>query len=157
MLRVASSLFLVSTLLLAGCANWKPRLTSSPVTESRAARHQAAVQAFEEHRQQAELESAIDRWSQGDIAGCESRVRSILARSPSDTAAHVLLAELAWSMNDTATAEAEYLTALRLAPERADIEHALGLLLGSAGRATDAAPHLARAAQLDPQNELYSL
>jgi Flp pilus assembly protein TadD len=69
--------------------------------------------------------------------------------------AHVRLAELAWAKEDYAQAESEYHAALRLAPERADVEHALGLVLQATGRAAEAGQHLARASQLDPQNELY--
>jgi Tfp pilus assembly protein PilF len=115
------------------------------------------VQAFEEQRHRAERQAAMDRWSQGDICGCESRLRAILARRPSDIEAHVRLAELAWSMNNASEAEAEYLAALGLAPDRADVEHALALVLEATGRTADASPHFIRAAQLDPRNDLYRL
>jgi len=159
MTRLAIYLVLLPTALYCtGCARLRAAIpNTAPVTETREARHAHAVQAFEEQRNRAELEAALDRWNQGDIAGCESRLRAILARRPSDVEAHIRLAELAWSMNNATEAEAEYLAALRLAPERADLEHALALVLEVTGRPAEASPHFARAAQLDPQSELYRL
>lgn len=159
MTQLATRLVLLATALCcSGCASWRgAHPTSAPETATREARHAQAVQAFEEQRDRAEFEAAIDRWNQGDIAGCESRLRDILARRPSDLEAHVLLAELAWSFNNAAEAEAEYRSALNLAPDRADLEHALALVLEATGRSPEAAPHFARASQLDPQNGLYRL
>jgi Tfp pilus assembly protein PilF len=147
-------------LMGSGCAAWKPPLGNAPagqVADTGASRHAAAVQAFEEQRDRALLDAAIDRWNQGDIAGCESRLRTVLSRRPSDIKAHVLLAELAWSQNDPAVAEAEYLAAIQLAPDRPDLEHALALILEATGRLPEAASHRTRAASLDPRNELYRL
>ena len=156
--RGAQILLWGTALVLAGCTSWHAaRSTGSPVTRTREARHAQAVHAFEEQRDRAELEAAMDRWSQGDIGGCEVRLRAILARRPSDLEAHIRLAELAWSMNNAAESEAEYLAALGLAPDRADVEHALALVLEATGRTDDASPHFIRAAQLDPRNELYRL
>jgi Tfp pilus assembly protein PilF len=147
-------------LMSSGCAAWKPPFgsaASGQVAETRASRHAAAVQAFEEQRDRALLDAAIDRWNQGDIAGCESRLRIVLARHPSDVEAHLLLAELAWSQSGPDVAIAEYMTAIQLAPMRADLEHALALILEATGRFPEAATHRTQAASLDPGNELYRL
>ncbi len=158
MMRCHVWLVLMSAAVVAGCANWPaPRSAKPSVSQSREERRAEAVQAFEEQRDRAQLAAAVDRWSQGDIAGCESRLRSILARRPDDIEAHARLAELAWSCDNYAEAEAEYLAALRIDPQRADLEHALGMLLQTSGRHAEAAPHLARAAELEPQNELFRL
>ncbi len=151
-------LLLVLTALASGCANWPGRpAAKATVTETREQRRKAAVQAFEEQRDRAQLDAAVDRWNQGDIAGCESRLRTILARRPDDVEAHIRLAELAWACDNHAEAEHEYRAALLLAPQRADLEHALGLVLQATGRSAEAEPHLARAHQLEPQNELFRL
>jgi Tfp pilus assembly protein PilF len=150
------TLALVGTASLAGCTHWKQQISaSSPVSESREQRRAAAVKAFEEQRDLAQLQSALDRYNQGDIAGCESRLRSLIARRPKYVEAHVQLAELAWSFNNAAEAEAEYRVALELAPQRADVHHALGLVLEAAGRNAEAQVHLQKACQLDPENELF--
>ena len=138
-----------------GCANWPDRGgPTSNATQSPEERRAAAIQAFEEQRDLAQLESALDRFSQGDVAGCEARLRALLARRPQDAELHARLAELAWACGNLPDAEAEYRSAIALAPQRGDFEHALGTLLEAAGRANEAAPHLARAAQLDPDSAL---
>jgi Tfp pilus assembly protein PilF len=153
------SIALVASLAAApGCANWPGRTRSTgSVSQSRDERRAAAVEAFEEQRDRAQLEAALDCFGRGDVAGCEARLRSLVARHPQDAEIHARLAELAWACGDHARAEAAYRSAIALAPERADLEHALGMLLFSAGRDADAAPHLARAGELDPACELYRL
>ena len=90
MTRLAICLVLLTAALYcSGCASWRGARPTAPVTETRDARHAQAVQAFEEQRNRAEFEAAIDRWNQGDIPGCEARLRAILARRPSDVEAHV--------------------------------------------------------------------
>jgi Tfp pilus assembly protein PilF len=151
-----ASIILVCTATLAGCANWRQQVaTASHVSETRKERHAAAVAAFEAQRDQAQLAAALDRYQQGDIAGCESRLRSLIARRPNFAEAHVQLAELAWSYGNAAEAEAEYRAALELAPNRADVHHALGLVLEASGRSADAQEHLEKACQLDPGSEIY--
>ena len=159
MMRSALLLALLATAAsMAGCANWQElRAKHAPVTESRTARSESAVSAFEQQRDRVQLEAAIDRWQQGDIAGCESRLRSILARRPSDVEAHKVLAELAWSCNDAVEAEAEFRAALAHSPERADLHHALGLVLEATSRQAEAARHFAAAVELEPQNDLYAI
>src|SRR4029453_7747779 len=141
------AVWLVLAMLLPVAPGWihgpGPRSAKATVSETREQRHDEAVQAFEEQRDRAQLEAAVARWNQGDISGCESRLRAILARRPNDVEAHARLAELAWSCENHVEAENEYRAALQLAPERADLEHALGLMLQATGRATEALPHFA--------------
>jgi Tfp pilus assembly protein PilF len=152
-------LFLLCGCLLgAGCASW--REAAAPTASDAASRDQRraeVIQSFEEQRDRAQLAAAVDRWQQGDIAGCESRVRGILVRRPTDVDAHVLLAELAFSCHNPAEAEAEYRTALELAPQRAAVHHALALVLDATGRHQEAGVHFARAAEIEPANDLYRL
>jgi Tfp pilus assembly protein PilF len=125
------------------------------LSDARHERHATAVLAFEQQRNQAQLQAALVRWQQGDVAGCESRLRNLVQRRPEFCDARVHLAELAWSCENAVEAEAEYRAALALAPQRADLHHALGLVLESTGRWPEAQTHLAQAAALEPQNELY--
>jgi len=149
-------LALTASVALAGCANWRPRADApATLSDARQQRHAVAVKAFEEQRDQAQLQAALDRWEQGDVAGCEQRLRHLVARRPDYCDAHLQLAELAWSCDNAAQAEAEYRLALELGPDRPDVHHALGMLLQATGKADQAQSHLARAAQLDPQHELY--
>lgn len=157
-MRRCGLLLLCGCLLVAGCASWRD--VAAPKASDAASRDQRraeVIQSFEEQRDQAQLAAAVDRWQQGDIAGCESRVRGILARRPTDVDAHVLLAELAFSCQNQAEAEAEYRAALELAPQRPDIHHALALVLEATGRQQEAGVHFARAAEIEPSNALYRL
>jgi Tfp pilus assembly protein PilF len=147
-------LLLVSS--LTGCASWRPTAKNDKsVTEVRNERHAHAVQAFEQQRDEAQLKAALDRWQHGDVAGCESRLRSLVQRKPQYCEAHVHLAELAWSYDNADEAIAEYRAALALAPQRADIHHALGLVLEAVGHSAEAQQHLSQAATLDSNSELY--
>jgi Tfp pilus assembly protein PilF len=139
-----------------GCAGWKSqRAAHAPVSEKRKERHDTAVEDFEQQRDRAQLQAALDRWQQGDIAGCEARLRSLLARRPDFAEAHGHLAELAWSFENAAEAETEYRAALQLAPQRAEWHHALALVLEGSGRADEARAHLEQARRLEPDNEIY--
>jgi Tfp pilus assembly protein PilF len=157
-MRVCGIFLLCGCLSLAGCASW-PGVATPKAAEvpSRDQRRAEVIQSFEEQRDRAQLAAAMDRWQQGDIAGCETRVRGILARRPTDVDAHVLLAELAFSCHNPAEAEAEYRTALGLAPQRADIHHALALVLEATGRHPEAGVHFVRAAEIEPSSDLYRL
>jgi Tfp pilus assembly protein PilF len=141
---------------MSGCASWMPHKAEQPtLSQTRQERHREAVQAFEQQRDQTQLETALARWQQGDLGGCEARLRSLVARRPDFCDAHLQLAELAWSCENAEEAEAEYRAALQLAPDRADVHHALGLLLQATGRPDEAQQLLARAHDLEPENELF--
>jgi Tfp pilus assembly protein PilF len=150
------ALAIVLACCLAGCAGSRQHVDAhSAASAADRQREQAAVQAFEQRRDEAQLQAALDRWQQGDLAGCELRLRSLLARRPDYCDAHLQLAELAWSCQNAVEAEAEYRAALSLAPERADLHHALGLVLEATGRGQEARHHLAQACALDPHSDLY--
>jgi Tfp pilus assembly protein PilF len=144
---------LVST--LSGCANWRPQAKEATLSDARQARHAMAVQAFEQQRDEAQLKAALDRWQQGDIAGCESRLRNLVQRRPEYCDPHVHLAELAWSHDNADEAISEFRAALALVPQRADVHHALGLILEATGQLAEAQHHLTQAATLDPTSDLY--
>ncbi len=128
---------------------------SKPVAEVRRERQAQVLQAFEQQRDEAQLKAALDRWQQGDIAGCETRLRSLVQRKPQYCDPHVHLAELAWSHENADEAIGEYRAALAIAPNRADVHHALGLVLEATGHSAESQHHLAQAASLEPASELY--
>lgn len=141
---------------LSGCASWRPSAKDNrPVAEVRKERQAVALQAFEQQRDEAQLKVALDRWQRGDIAGCESRLRGLVQRKPQYCDPHVHLAELAWSHENADEAIGEYRAALALAPNRADVHHALGLVLEATGHPAEAQQHFAQAAALDPHSEIY--
>jgi len=157
MIRRGISLTLVGLLaILAGCAGWKDRLKPPSVTADREARSAEAIREFEERRDSAQLEAALDRWKQGDAQHAEASLAAIASRRPDHADARLRLAELLWSRGDIA-AEGHLRAVIEMQPNRAEAHHALGLLLDATGRGGEARQHLARAAELEPDNEVYRL
>ena len=137
-----------------GCAGWKQKVKKSDSSDNREERAAEAVRSFEEHRDAAQLSAALDRWKQGDTAMAESALAAIIKRRPNYNEARMRLAEILWSRGDSA-AELHLRTVLETEPNRAEAHHALGLLLDDTGRAGEAHQHLTKAAELEPNNEIY--
>jgi len=150
-----SSLLFLLTLPLVGCAGWRPAAPPPSISKQRQEREADAVRYFEEQRDTAQLQAALDRWAQGDIAGCESRLRGLLARRADNCPVRLRLAELLWTRGDAAAAEQELRQVLTDQPKSAEAHHLLGLLLAEQDRVADAHEHLASAADLEPSNELF--
>jgi Flp pilus assembly protein TadD len=158
LVRVVAALALPAlALLVSGCAGWQQTLAKGSVTPLRKDRQEEAIREFEQHRNAAQLEAALDRWQQGDAAGCESRLAALVQRWPDYADARLHLAELLWSRGDAAAAEPHLQAVVQAHPERADAHHTLGLLLDATGRRDQALQHFARAAELEPENDVYRL
>jgi Flp pilus assembly protein TadD len=138
----------------AGCAGWKQKVKKPDPSENREERAAEALRTFEERRDAAQLSAAMDRWKQGDTAMAESALAAIIRRRPDYTEARMRLAEILWSRGDIA-AELHLRAVLESEPNRAEAHHALGLLLDGTGRADEARQHLTKAAELEPDNEVY--
>ena len=148
------SLVSLGALFMTGCAGWKQTLQPTAATATREERAKEAVQDFEERRDAAQLEAAVDRWKQADVGRAEAMLSAIVNRRPDYVEARVLLAEVLWSRND-ASAEQHLRAVLELQPNRADAHHSLGLVLDGTGRAEEARQHLSKAAELEPGNDVY--
>jgi Tfp pilus assembly protein PilF len=159
MVRYCLTLMALATAAaLCGCRGSFPlAIPTGGVTAERQERSGQAIQQFEQYRDAAQLEAALDRWQQNDIAGCETRLRTLIVRRPDFLAARLRLAELAWSFGDAAEAETQYRAALGLAADRPDIHHALGLVLEATGRVDEAHVHFVRAAEIAPDDEVLEL
>ena len=145
-------------LAVSGCATMREHFASSPsVTAQREQRHSEALQSFEEHRDKAQLAAAIDRFQQGDLVGCRDRLVTLVERRPALYEARLRLAEVCWGLDDPAAAEQHFQALLEAQPSHAEGHHGLGMLLVAVGRFDEARPHLHRAAELDPENEVYRL
>jgi Tfp pilus assembly protein PilF len=147
-----------------GCAVLQPvstlpakKLTGgeSP-TAQRQSRREELVRQFEERRDQAQLSAALDRWKQGDAAGCETLLVQLLQRRPDCREARHLLADLYAARPDAAAAQEELTRLLADFPSDARAHHSLGLLLESLDRPSEALSHFEQAASLEPANKLYS-
>lgn len=140
-----------------GCAGLRKQLAEKSPGVRRLERADEAARSFESRRSQAQFAAALEKAEGGNLAGCQEMLREIVARKPDFIEARLKLAELLWSDSDTTGAEAQLQAAVALAPDRADVHHALGVLLESLDRHEAALPHLARAAEIEPTNELYAL
>jgi Flp pilus assembly protein TadD len=143
--------------IIAGCAGWESRLIAPAVTPKREERKSEAVRTFETHRDAAQVSAAIDRWRNGDVTGCEAMLESVVARVPDYADARLQLGQVLWSRGNAAAAEPHLRAVLESQPDRAEAHHALGLLLDGTGRADEARQHHARAADIEPANEVYRL
>jgi Tfp pilus assembly protein PilF len=156
-----SRCLLVASLLVAGstgCAALREQLASEKSPgQDRIAREQKMMAEFEQNRATAEFTVAVERAEQGDLATSQQMLQTIVARQPDFAPAHVKLAELHWLAGDLPAADIALSAAAATAGERADIHHALGVLLEAMGRPEPSHHHLSRAAQLEPGNELYRL
>jgi Flp pilus assembly protein TadD len=147
---------LLALLCATGCAGWKEKVQPPTFTEQRQQRAAEAVQAFEQHRDSAQLEAALDRWKQGDVTRAEAMIGSIVRRRPDFADAQLRLAEILWSHGDS-SAEGPLRAVLQMQPDRPEAHHALGLVLDGTGRSEEARQHLLKAAELEPDNEVYRL
>jgi predicted Zn-dependent protease len=146
----------LALLCLSGCAAWKEKLAPQPsVSEQRNERRSSSLHAFEHHRDQAQLAAALDRFQQGDLNGCHLRLEALVDRRPDLHEARLRLAEVCWALNDAVTAEQHFRAVLAAQPHLPEAQHGLGMLLVAHGRFDEAQPYLARAAELDPDNDAY--
>jgi Tfp pilus assembly protein PilF len=137
-----------------GCAGWREKVQPSTLSAKREDRAAEAVRNFEERRDSAQLEAALDRWNQGDASRAEAMLAAIIKRRPDYADARLRLAEILWSRSD-ADAEPHLRAVLQTQPDRAEAHHALGLVLDGTGRGDEARQHLTKAAELEPDNEVY--
>lgn len=145
--------FVVAGCLTLGCASWREQIDkgSPPDKQPRAA---DAIREFEEHRDAAQYQAALDRCRQGDFARAESLLTALVARQPERLEARLRLAELQASRGDAA-AEPHFVAVLAAQPNHAEAHHAFGLFLDSFGRSAEAHQHLSQAVALDPQNQVF--
>ena len=137
-----------------GCAGWKQKVKKPELPEDREARAESAVRDFEKRRDAAQLSAALDRWKQGDAAAAEAALTALIRRQPECNDARLRLAEILWSRGDVA-AEPHLRAVIKAQQDRAEAHHALGLLLDGTGRSDEARLHLTKAAELEPDNEIY--
>ena len=141
--------------ILPGCAAWRGRLPTADVAQQRQVREADAVKLFEAHRDEAQLQAALDRWAQGDPAGCETRLRALVNRHPGDNQVRLHLAELLWSQGAAREAESELQQVLAAEPASGAAHHLMGMVLAENGRQDEARGHLALATSLDPENAVF--
>ncbi len=148
--------------MLTGCAAWpaghtaKKAKTPEP-PQTFAERKRDALLAFERQRDAAQVQAAINHWQRGDAQKSISLLTAVITRVPSNVNARLRLAEVLTAQEDFAGAEVQLRECLTHAPNSAEVHHTLGMLLTEGpGREQEAQTHLRRAAELDPENQLYA-
>jgi Flp pilus assembly protein TadD len=81
----------------------------------------------------------------------------LLDRNPQDRKVRRMLADICLVEQDHKAAESHLQLLLAQNDSDAQTHHDLGLLLEATGRSSQAAAHFKRAAELEPDNELYAL
>ena len=112
---------------------------------------------FEKQRDTAQLQAALNRWKEGNVAACERALGSLVEQRPQFVDARVQFAELLLYQNNPAAAQDQLRAALELAPDRADIHHSLAVALEAGGNSDTAAEHFRKAAELEPESPVYQM
>ena len=153
------STLIATALTIVGCRTMDSQVDDFPddVAATRVEREEDVIEDFERTRDGALYQSALAQWRDGDAVACESILVRLLQRSDGHRAGRVMLADLYASTGKPKAAEQH----LRLLTERNDDDaqahHSLGMLLEASGKFDQALQHLQKAAELEPDNELYSL
>lgn len=147
---------LVGALLLvaSGCAGWPKRMDSRGQAPYREQRAEDVIRDFEQRRDEAQYQAAIDRWRQGDATRAEAQLAALVARRPDFEEARLRLAEILWARNEM-SAEQHFRAVVAGREASAEAHHGLGLMLDATGRREEALRHWQRAAALEPAHEAY--
>jgi len=146
------------SVLAAGCAGLD--LTGAEgkaVTEKLEQRNEEVVRDFANKRDAAEFQAALAQFNQGDVAGCEQQLRQLLERNPDHRDALLLAVEICLDDNRTAEAFRHAEHALQAHPDDAYVAYTMGFLLDATEQESDATAYYRRAAELDPDNELFTV
>jgi tetratricopeptide (TPR) repeat protein len=145
---------------LCGCAGMRNPATAmfeDSVGRQREERRRQTVERFEQKRDEAEFVAAVAEYTQGDDKGCEETLRRLLGRNANHLRGRLLLTELYLTQGRLAEARQQAETALGQAPDDAQAHYTLALVLEAAGHVQPALDHYDRAAELEPENELYAV
>jgi Tfp pilus assembly protein PilF len=157
-LPIAGLPILLAAALCCGCvssgAQATPGKTPPPLSPERKAE---TVAMFESQRDTAQLQAAMNRWKEGNLAACERALASLVQQRPQFVEAHVQYAEFLLSQNNPSAAEDQLNQALKLAPDRADIFHSLAVAQEAGGNSAAAAESFRNAAKLEPENPVYQM
>jgi len=123
---------------------------------ARALAEYRAVQLANADRPSSHVNLALMALRRGDLAGARTSYEAALRVGPWFVPAYVNLADLDRHEGREKDAEARLRSGLAIAPESAELHHALGLTLVRAQRLDEALAALARAAELAPAEPRYA-
>lgn len=151
-----AALLMAAVALSGGCATMttlKREMAAQP--PRRQERKARAMASYEAQRDKAQLEAALNRFSEGNDEACFQQLHSLVERRPDFVDARLQLAEFHLFRGEPQQAELQLRAAIVIAPERADLHHCLGRVLEASEQRQEALVHFERAAQLEPANPLY--
>ncbi len=156
--RIALTVF-APALVMAGCTTVGSPLADLPddVAQTRTEREEKAIEEFERTRDAALYQAALARWRDGDAVACESLLVRLLQRNNEHREARLMLADLYASTGKPKAAEQHLRLLIDRTADDAQAHHSLGMLLNTTGKADQALFHLQKAAELEPDNELYAV
>lgn len=141
-----------------GCAGLKmPQPLISDISPQKKQRHQETLKEFERRRFEAQFQTAVSRWQQGDLETCQAMLQKLLQSNGDHLEARRLLANVCLENEDLAEHERQLRRLLKSYPRDAAAHHALALLLETSDRRQEAGKHFQRAWQLQPNNKLYAM
>ncbi|NQU24599.1 MAG: tetratricopeptide repeat protein [Candidatus Nealsonbacteria bacterium] len=146
------------SVLTAGCAGFDLADTEGKaVSEKLKQRNEEVTTALESKRAAAEFQAALARFSQGDAAGCEQDLTQLLRRNPGYRDARLLAVEVCLTDNRVGEALKHAQHAMEAHPDDPHVSYTMGLVLDAAGQEAGAAAYYQRAAELDPESELFTM
>ena len=152
--RILVSLLILST----GCATMGlPDPPVEDVAKKRKQRTEDAVRDFERKRNFAEFQAAKSQYERHDAKGCRATLQRLLQREPGHVDARLMLAELHLAENQPQEALIQVEQVLNDHPDNARARHTAGLLFDTTGQTGRALAYYGRAAELEPNNELYAI
>jgi Tfp pilus assembly protein PilF len=99
------------------------------------------------------LQLAVDRYSEGDLGGCEQLAKGLIALDPDDPRPYKLIGSVLLLQSYRIAAERYYRQALELDPDDLYTRAALAEIALDALRMDDARTHFERLFVLDPEGE----
>ena len=146
-------------LLAPGCATIKKAESTlqSPFAKKRQERRAQTLQEFEAGRNQAEFQSALTAWDQGNLKTCEPALQSLLQRQPKHRDARLLLVDLYLAKESPAEASREMDRALADHPDDAQVQYSAALLRDAMGQQDEALAYYRRATAWAPDNEVFRI
>jgi Tfp pilus assembly protein PilF len=155
--RILATLLTAAFVMTAGCTSLttlKRDMAEQP--PRRQERKEQVVATFEAQREAAQLQAALNRFSEGNHDACFQQLSNLVQTRPAFVDARLQLAELHLFRGEHQQAQQQLRAALIIAPQRAELHDCLGRALEADAQSEEALVHFQKAAEIEPANELYA-
>lgn len=129
---------------------------SATLSETREQRLRQVAADFDQRRDEAQYQAALNRWREDDSAGCRQSLEQLIARNPQHCPARLLMAQVCLSDGNAKAALEQVRQVLALEPKNAEAHYLMGLSLDGLGETGPAIAEYEKATRLDSQNEQYA-